>query len=97
MVQVGGPMLPGGCPVARLPAGGWGVAFEATLTSHTKLFLDFGALEKAPSRWLGVAQRRRGLAVARLSGCPVARAVARLPGCPVGLGGCPGLRRWLGL
>ena len=50
--------------------GGWGVAFEAALSGHTELFLDFGALENGPSQWLGVARR--------LPGCP--------GGCPVGLG-----------
>ena len=45
------------------PVGGLGVAFEASLSSHTKLFLNFGALENGPSRWLGVARR--------LPGCPV--------------------------
>ncbi len=62
-----------GCrAVARLPGlgGGWGVTFEAALSSHTELFLDFGALENGPSQWLGVARR--------LPGCP--------GGCPVGLG-----------
>ena len=47
-----------------------GRLFEATLSTPHELFLDFGALENGPSRWLGVARR--------LPGC--------LGGCPVGLG-----------
>ena len=50
------------------------MAFEATLSSHTKLFLDFGALENGPSRWLGVARRLPGC----LGGCPVG--LSRLSG-----------------